>query len=48
MYRVGIPINFDNSYSKNDLGIEYSPVQKTLNDHVEQIIESGLLDQKKP
>ena len=45
---VGIPINFDNSYSKNDLGIEYTPVEKTLNDHVEQIIESGLLGQKKP
>jgi nucleoside-diphosphate-sugar epimerase len=40
---VGIPIKFDNSYSKKDLGIEYTPIEKTLNDHVEQIIESGLL-----
>jgi len=40
---VGIPINFDNSYSKKDLGIEYTPIEKTLNDHVEQIIKSGLL-----
>ena len=40
---VGIPIKFDNSYSKKDLGIEYTPIEKTLNDHVEQIIKSGLL-----
>ena len=40
---VGIPIKFDNSYSKKDLGIEYFPIEKTLNDHVEQIIKSGLL-----
>jgi nucleoside-diphosphate-sugar epimerase len=40
---VGIPTKFDNSYSKKDLGIEYTPIEKTLNDHVEQIIKSGLL-----
>ena len=40
---VGIPIKFDNSYSKKDLEIEYTPIEKTLNDHVEQIIKSGLL-----
>ncbi len=41
---VGIPIKFDNSYSKKDLGIEYTPVEKTFNDHAEQIIKSGLLE----
>jgi len=40
---VGIPIRFDNSYSKKDLGIEYTPIEETLNDHVEQIMESGSL-----
>jgi hypothetical protein len=40
---VGIPVKFDNSYSKKDLEIEYTPIEKTLNDHVEQIIKSGLL-----
>jgi len=42
-FNVGISIKFDNSYSKNDLEIEYTPIEKTLNDHVEQIIKSGLL-----
>ena len=45
---VGIPIRFDNSYSKKDLGIEYTPIEKTLHDHVQQIIESGLLNKKNP
>jgi len=43
---VGIPIQFDNSYSRKDLGIEYTPVEKTLHDHAAQIIESGLLNKK--
>jgi nucleoside-diphosphate-sugar epimerase len=43
---VGIPIKFDNSYSRKDLGIEYTPVEKTLHDHAAQIIESGLLKKK--
>jgi nucleoside-diphosphate-sugar epimerase len=40
---VGIPTKFDNSYSKKDLEIEYTHIEKTLNDHAEQIIRSGLL-----
>jgi nucleoside-diphosphate-sugar epimerase len=43
---VGIPIQFDNSYSKKDLGIEYTPVENTLHDHAAQIIESGFLNKK--
>ena len=43
---VGIPIQFDNSYSRVDLGVEYTPVEKTLHDHAAQIIESGLLNKK--
>jgi nucleoside-diphosphate-sugar epimerase len=43
---VGIPIKCDNSYSRKDLGIEYTPVEKTLYDHAAQIIESGLLNKK--
>ena len=39
----GIPVQFDNKYSKEDLGMEYIPIEKTLNDHANQIIESGLL-----
>ena len=43
---VGIPIKFDNSYSRKDLGMEYTPVERTLHDHAAQIIESGLLNKK--
>ena len=43
---VGIPMKFDNSYSRKDLEIEYTPVEKTLHDHAAQIIESGLLNKK--
>jgi nucleoside-diphosphate-sugar epimerase len=40
----GIPVQFDSNYSKKDLGIEYIPIEQTLNDHAKQIIESGLLN----
>ena len=43
---VGVPVKYDNSYSKKDLGLEYTPVENTLHDHAAQIIESGLLNKK--
>jgi nucleoside-diphosphate-sugar epimerase len=41
---VGVPMQFDNSYSKQDLGIEYTSIKNTLHDHVQQIIESELVE----
>ncbi len=41
---AGIQIKFDNSYSKADLGISYIPLEKTVKDHFQQIIDDGLLE----
>ena len=40
---VGHPIKFDNSYSKADLGMSYIPVEQTVKDHFQQILDDGLL-----
>lgn len=40
---VGYPIKFDNSYSKKDLGLEYRPVDETLIEHFQQIIDDKLI-----
>lgn len=40
---LSIPLNFDNSYSKTDLGTEYHPVNQTLIEHVEQLDRDGLI-----
>jgi nucleoside-diphosphate-sugar epimerase len=40
---AGIKIKFDNSYSKADLGISYTPIEQTVKDHFQQIIDDGLL-----
>ena len=41
---VGIPIKFDNSYSKTDLNLSYISVEQTVEDHFQQILDDGLLD----
>lgn len=43
---IGIPIAFDNSYSKKDLGIEYRPVDQTVKEHFQQLLEDGLIAEK--
>lgn len=40
---VGIPIAFDNAYSKRDLDMAYIPVEETVREHFQQIIDDGLL-----
>jgi nucleoside-diphosphate-sugar epimerase len=42
---LGYPVRVDNSYSIADLSLAYRPVQETIVDHAEQIINSGMLDQ---
>ena len=44
---VGIRIKFDNSYSKSDLGIAYIPIEQTVREHFQQIIDDGLLNKTK-
>jgi nucleoside-diphosphate-sugar epimerase len=41
---VGIRIKFDNSYSKADLGMRYTPVEQTVREHFQQILDDGLLN----
>lgn len=38
---VGIPMAFDNSYSKKDLGLVYRDLSETFKDQVDQLVESG-------
>lgn len=40
---LSIPFNFDNAYSKSDLGITYRPMAQTLIEHVEQLDRDGLI-----
>lgn len=43
---VGHKFNADNSYSKEDLGLEYRPLEETLVDHFQQILDDGLIEKK--
>jgi len=41
---TGIQIKFDNSYSKEKLGMSYIPIEQTVKEHFQQILDDGLLD----
>lgn len=41
---VGYKIKFDQSRSKADLGISYIPIEQTVKEHFQQILDDGLLD----
>jgi nucleoside-diphosphate-sugar epimerase len=43
---VGHQIQFDNSYSKTDLGMSYIPIEQTVKDHFQQILDDGLLGKR--
>lgn len=38
---IGIPLKFDNSRSKTDLGINFTPVKETIKDHANQLIQDN-------
>jgi len=40
---AGIPIKFDNSYSKTDLSMSYIPIEQTVKEHFQQLLDDGLL-----
>ena len=40
---VGIPIKMDNSYSKTDLDLSYIPIEQTIVDHFQQVLDDRLL-----
>ncbi len=39
---IGVPILFDNTRSRERLGVTYRPLRETLRDHGEQILRDGL------
>lgn len=41
---AGYPVKFDNSYSKKDLGMIYIPIDQTVKDHFQQILDDKLLN----
>ena len=41
---LGIRSKLDNSYSKKDLGMSYKPIEETIIDHAQQIINDGLVN----
>jgi nucleoside-diphosphate-sugar epimerase len=43
---VGHQIKFDNSYSKTDLGMSYIPIEQTVKEHFQQILDDGLLEKR--
>lgn len=40
---VGFRIKFDNSCSKADLNMSYIPIEKTIKEHFQQMLDDGLL-----
>ncbi len=40
---VGWPLKLDNSRSKRELGLKYRPIETTLAEHFQQLIDDGLL-----
>jgi len=40
---TGIQIKFDNSYSKTDLSMSYIPIEQTVKEHFQPILDDGLL-----
>lgn len=40
---VGYRVKLDNSYSKEDLGMVYIPIEQTVQEHFQQILDDGLL-----
>lgn len=41
-----IDLKFDNSRVQKDLGLEFTPLEKTLNEHFEQMIADGVIKRK--
>lgn len=41
---VGTRIKFDNSYSKTDLNMTYIPIEQTVKEHFQQLLDDGLLE----
>jgi hypothetical protein len=46
MNNINVPIKFDNSKSKNELGIQYRPLETTLKEMFQQMLDAGAIPKK--
>ena len=42
-YNMGYPLKLDNSYAIKDLGLAFTPLEKTIVDHFQQQLDDGLV-----
>lgn len=40
---IGYPLEFDNSRSRNELGLVYRPAERTITEHFRQMLDDGLV-----
>jgi len=40
---IGIDLKFDNSYIRKDLALEFTPFEKTITDHFQQLLADGIV-----
>jgi nucleoside-diphosphate-sugar epimerase len=43
---VNWPLKFDTSRSRKELGLQYHPVEQTINEHFQQMLDDGLLKKR--
>jgi dihydroflavonol-4-reductase len=43
---IDVPIKFDNSKSKNELGIQYRPLETTMKEMFQQMLDAGAIPKK--
>ncbi len=45
---VGHPLRFDNSYTCKDLDMTFRPVEETMADHFQQLLDDGIIRKREP
>ncbi|EDY86948.1 dihydrokaempferol 4-reductase [gamma proteobacterium HTCC5015] len=40
---VGYPLEFDNSYTRKDLDMVFRPIEETISDHLQQMLDDGIV-----
>jgi nucleoside-diphosphate-sugar epimerase len=40
---IGYPLKFDNSRSRTELGLSYRPVEQTVTEHFQQMLDDGVV-----
>ena len=44
---MGHPLKFDNGRARKNLGIEFRPIEDTVVDHFQQLIDDGVVRDKR-